>query len=231
MKSLIRLVSLVSLVSVVLGSFFLVTVGLFKVRARESTHKIESLEKAIFAQHSWNGRHKTRIRIKSRMIAVLSNFGGSMHHDPAQMAELILSNCERNDLDPFIILGMIKAESDFNSRAVSSEGAMGLMQIKPATASLLEPYADFGPTYSQRLISENDLNITLGTMYLAKLVRRFGNLDMALEAYNKGPDGMLTLLSTGADDEMGYSGRVKANSLKYKNWGVAQKNVKRGVSS
>lgn len=220
------------MVTIVLGFFYIATVNYLKSQARESTNKIQSLEKAISAQHSWNEKNKTRIRVKSRMIAVLSNFGDSMHHDPVQMAELILSKCEQRNLDPFLILGMIKAESDFNSRAVSSEGAMGLMQIKPETACLLEPNGGFSSENSERLLLDNDLNISLGTKYLAKLIRRFGgDIDTALEAYNMGPDGMLTLLSAGVDEEGKYSLKVKNNWRKYKNGSVAPKKVKRGLSS
>ncbi len=222
---------LVTVVTIVLGFFYFVTVNHFRAQAREGSHKIQSLDKAIYAQRSWNKQNKTRIRVKSRMTAVLSDFGDSMHHDPAQMAELILNKCERTGLDPFLILAMIKAESDFNSRAVSSEGAMGLMQIKPETASLLVPYGDFGPENSERLLLDNDLNISLGTMYLAKLIHRFGDVDVALEAYNKGPDGMLTVLSAGVDEEGRYAGKVKNNYRKYKYGSVATKKVKRGLPS
>jgi hypothetical protein len=226
-----NLFKLVSVVTVALGFLYFVAVGQFEAQAGESASKIHSLDKAVHAQRSWNKQHEERIRVKSRMTAVLSNFGDSMHHDPAQMAELILSKCERAGLDPFLILAMIKAESDFNSRAVSSEGAMGLMQIKPETASLLVPYGDFGPENSDRLLLDNDLNISLGTMYLAKLIHRFGDVDVALEAYNKGPDGMLTLLSAGVDEEGRYAGKVKNNYRKYKYGSLAKKRVKRGLSS
>lgn len=235
MRNLIKLVSVVTVATVatvVIGFLYFAAVRQFEARKVESARKIQSLENAVLAQHKWNEQHEERIRVKSRMTAVLSNFGDSMHQDPALMAELIISKCEQTRLDPFIVLGMIKAESDFNSRAVSSEGAMGLMQIQPATASILDPDADFGPENSQRLLLDNDLNISLGTRYLAKLMRRFGgDLQMALEAYNKGPDGMLTLLSAGVDEEGRYSVKVINNSRKYKKGMVPPKKVKRGLSS
>lgn len=208
---------LASIATIIFGLFYLMTTEYFKAQAREHADNNQKLDKAIFAQREWNERNVKRIKIKSRMIAILSNFGDSMHHDPSQMAEMILTKCEQRRLDPFLVLGMIKAESDFNSWAVSNQGAMGLMQIKPETASHLVPYGDFSAEKSGRLLSDNELNISLGTLYLAKLIHRFGNLELALEAYNKGPEGMLRDLSDGSyEDEPTYAGKVIHHYHKYK---------------
>jgi Rod binding domain-containing protein len=80
-------------------------------------------------------------------------------------------------LDAALIYAVIKAESDGNPRAVSPRGAKGLMQLVDATARDLRVKNVFDPRE----------NILAGSRYLASLVRRFGDLRLALAAYNAGP--------------------------------------------
>ena len=98
----------------------------------------------------------------------------------------ILSSSREFDLDPYLVCGVIFTESGFNARAKSSVGALGLMQLMPATgleeAELLEIE---GVTEQQ--LTETPLNIRLGCSYLKKLLDEFGNENVALAAYNAGP--------------------------------------------
>ena len=85
---------------------------------------------------------------------------------------------EAQSLDPKLVRAMIQVESGYNQRARSQKGAMGLMQLMPATASLYRvenPY-------------DADDNVRGGTRYLRYLVDKFaGRLDLAVAAYNAGP--------------------------------------------
>jgi len=77
-----------------------------------------------------------------------------------------------------LLKALIKAESDFDPRAVSRAGAMGLMQIMPENIRRLEIKDPFDPKD----------NIMGGTRYLKQLINRFnGKLPLALAAYNAGP--------------------------------------------
>jgi hypothetical protein len=84
----------------------------------------------------------------------------------------------RYRLDPDLVSSVIKAESDFNVRAVSRKGAQGLMQLMPGTASQLGVQNAFDP----------QANVEGGTKYLRELMEKY-NFDMvrALAAYNAGP--------------------------------------------
>lgn len=91
---------------------------------------------------------------------------------------VIDSTARRFNVDPHLVRAVIKTESNFDPRAVSQKGAMGLMQLMPETARDMEIQNPFDPME----------NIFAGTRYLRKLFDQFdGDLGLALAAYNAGP--------------------------------------------
>jgi len=86
-----------------------------------------------------------------------------------------------------LVLAMTRQESAFNNAAVSSAGAMGLMQLMPATANKVAQLLHL-PFSRQRLTSDVAYNVTLGRAYLDSLVDNFsGSYVLAVAAYNAGP--------------------------------------------
>lgn len=84
--------------------------------------------------------------------------------------------------DPLLIISVMYVESNFREDAVSPKGAIGLMQIMPATADWI----------SKKYKIDGDMNnpednITYGIMYLEYLFEKFGEMDKTLMAYNVGP--------------------------------------------
>lgn len=94
---------------------------------------------------------------------------------------LIEEYANRNGLSPDLLRAVIQVESGFNPYAVSVKGAMGLMQLMPATATELGVSNPFHP----------EQNIRGGSVYLKRLLDKFDNdLTLALAAYNAGPSAV-----------------------------------------
>ncbi len=105
-----------------------------------------------------------------------------MHIRPAvqQWTPVVAPIAARYNLDTEFILRVIEAESGGDPRAVSPKGAIGLMQLMPETARALGVQDPYDPVQ----------NIEGGVRYLSHLIHRFGDLRLALAAYNAGPSNV-----------------------------------------
>ena len=113
-----------------------------------------------------------------------------------RVAIAIVREAEANGVDPLLVVAVIRTESAFNAYAVSGVGAMGLMQMMPTTGSLLATQRGTAIRHRQTLF-DAELNIELGTAYLAALLREFGTVEAALLAYNGGPSYARRVLRNG----------------------------------
>jgi len=95
-----------------------------------------------------------------------------------RLDQIVREAAERHDLDPALVRAVISTESNWNPYAVSPKGAMGLMQLVPATAERFGVGNPYDPAQ----------NVEGGTAYLKELLDRYhGNLRESLAAYNAGP--------------------------------------------
>ena len=94
-----------------------------------------------------------------------------------KISPLIQNLSQKNDMDPFLIEAIVKAESDYDAMAISKTGAQGLMQIMPATGLDLGLQNPFDPSE----------NLDAGIRHFKRLFTKYAsNLDLALAAYNAG---------------------------------------------
>ncbi|MFA5802862.1 MAG: lytic transglycosylase domain-containing protein [Thermoleophilia bacterium] len=114
---------------------------------------------------------------------------------PLDHAEIITKNASRYQLDPALVAAVIYEESSFNDQSVSKEGAIGLMQLLPSTATWIstkDGNADFNP----KNLEDPAVNISYGCWYLRYLLDRYENEELALAAYNGGTENVDSWVKT-----------------------------------
>jgi soluble lytic murein transglycosylase-like protein len=104
---------------------------------------------------------------------------------PVLVRETLIESSKENGLDPVLVASLIRQESNFNPRATSPVGARGLMQLMPPVGRSIARSKGI-PNYSDSLLWDPAVNIRLGTVHLAGLLRRTSNLERVLAAYNAG---------------------------------------------
>ncbi len=113
------------------------------------------------------------------------------HPNIAKFEPIIRAAALRHGLDPQLVKAVIAVESGFEPTAVSDKGAVGLMQVLPATGERYGLRSDARRTVAAKL-TDPVLNIEIGTRYLSDLRRLFtGRPQLALAAYNAGEQAVV----------------------------------------
>ena len=167
------------------------------------------LAAAIFAQPS-AAKEIDCVRhgagVTCRAVGAASPAAPNLQPTP-EIVQLVARAVHGSETDPRLVLAVIAAESAFDKMAVSPKNAMGLMQLMPETQR----------RYGVRNPFDAAENIRAGTSYLTFLMRKFGNLKLALAAYNAGEGPILAYGSVPPYDETtGYVDRVLRLYEKYK---------------
>lgn len=123
-------------------------------------------------------------------------------------ADYVKAASEEFEVDEAIIYAVIYCESDFDADATSSVGAMGLMQMMPATFEEMQGYLN--EEYDTEALYEPEVSIRYGTYYLSRLYRYFDDWEIVFAAYNAGP----TRVSSWLSDER-YSKDGKLTDIPY----------------
>ena len=101
-----------------------------------------------------------------------------------KLALIIYNESKNMNFDPILVSSVIKNESTFNSKALSSTGARGLMQLLPSTAKYMTGMLNI--PYDKELLWDEAYNIHIGITYLLYLKKRNKSMDNALKCYYAG---------------------------------------------
>jgi len=118
----------------------------------------------------------------------------------ASVADLVLQTAQQQGVDPRLALEVAVQESNLNPAAVSRAGAIGVMQLMPATAAALgvNPY-------------DVTQNIQGGIRYLKQQLIRFGDIAEALAAYNWGPERVAGAVAQWGSDWLSHAASETRN--------------------
>ena len=115
------------------------------------------------------------------------------HRFPVLYQPLVIEAARDNSLDPSLVYGVIRRESAFIADIKSGAGAVGLMQLMPATAKFVGKLR--GNSSWRGDLTQPDTNIAFGSTYLRHVLDRYDNhLALALASYNAGPSRVKTWL-------------------------------------
>ena len=122
---------------------------------------------------------------------------------PRHYSEYVMKYSDKYAVPSELVFAVIKAESKFDSDAVSHVGAVGLMQILPSTCKSIAQY-HFGEDSSLVNLYDPETNIRYGVYYLQYLFSMFGSWEKAIIAYNWGPGNLSNFLNSNDYTEGNY---------------------------
>ncbi|HEX9306078.1 MAG TPA: lytic transglycosylase domain-containing protein [Anaeromyxobacter sp.] len=141
--------------------------------------------------------------------------------DRRRVARTLVVEAEAARIDPLLVLALIEIESAYDPEALSFRGARGLMQLREPT--LRREVERAGLEWDDA--GDPAVNVQAGIRYLRRLLDAFGREEVALMAYNAGPNRILGYVRDGEIPERfrGYPRKVKAEVRRLRqSWGAAR---------
>lgn len=122
---------------------------------------------------------------------------------PADLAGDIFDVSQAEGIEPELAFRLVKLESDFNERATSPVGAVGLTQLMMNTA------VDYQKGVTKAKLYDRETNLRIGFRHLRGLLKRYdGNVNLALLVYNRGEGAVRSSRAAGRDPSNGYEHRI-----------------------
>lgn len=117
---------------------------------------------------------------------------------PLEYEHIVRGHAENYELDAALLAAVIYSESKFDTAAKSSSGAIGLMQLLPDTAEGIALNTG-GTEFVVDDLYDPEINVRYGSFYLRRLLNKYGDLELALAAYNAGQANVDDWISTGGE--------------------------------
>lgn len=171
------------------GSAALLTLALFLVTSFVPSHVAigDTASGVATCTHIYDykyGGDEGSVEIISRVISSLKP--KLSLDDSYSYARYLFDTARDLNLDPLLLVSIMRVESDFRSDAVSSAGAVGLLQVLPSTGAYIAQQE--GITWDKKTLYRSQRNIHIGAAYFKGLLEMYdGSGHLALTAYNMGP--------------------------------------------
>ncbi len=144
-----------------------------------------------------------------KMDAIMGRFKtGLKSIENRHLIDFIHQESRRYGFDPELILAVIHIESSFYNWSVSKKGALGMMQLIPATGRAMAKRTSVSWKGEKESLFDPYVNIRLGIRYLYSLTQQFPNLHTALTAYNYGPTRVRQMIRRGKKLPTRYANRI-----------------------
>ena len=176
----------------------LIELGLSKEALSELIHiseNVDSIEDISYLcskfQELGNYRYSVRLATRAPYTEEMRSYLYPRVH-----LDIIERLSAQYDIDPLLVLSIIREESRFDPGARSAAGALGLMQLMPTTAHRFESTAKVRLKNSHDMLEVKN-NIRIGVCYLSHLIKEFGSYTYAIAAYNAGEDTVREWLKKG----------------------------------
>jgi soluble lytic murein transglycosylase-like protein len=124
--------------------------------------------------------------------------------EQSDLAAVIVRESTRQGVPVDLVIAVMHVESRFHAFARSDKGALGLMQVMPATGAEIAAGAGVD-WHGPRTLFDPEQNVRLGVAYLAWLERQFGDVHAVLTAYNAGPGTVAGRLRRGESTDGRYA--------------------------
>ena len=144
------------------------------------------------------------------IIAIIGNAISFSHKFPLRFREEIVKYSNEYELDPAFVASIINTESSFKEDVVSSQGAIGLMQLMPSTAKYISNLMGENE-FNTEMLFDPKININYGCYYLKYLSSKFEDKKVVLSAYNAGEGNVKKWLN---DDKFSDDG-VSLKTMPY----------------
>ena len=171
--------------------------------------EVEAVSAGVEAVDSAPTRETLRSEADGIARALSDRNPGLLPAEAAHLARVIVSEAHRVGLAPKFVLAVIAVESSGRRDAVSEAGALGLMQIMPATGEFIAGRIDV-PWRGRESLFDPVINVRLGVHYLEGLIERYANVRTALAAYNAGPGNVSRRIRSGRPIPRDYADKVLA---------------------
>ncbi len=228
---MIKFINRANLLSILVSALGLLAFASWHCSPNESRPALDGLtfEPTTFLEEWWKGGQGKGFRywgdapqagsLESiairRLIADRADLEFWSEREITELSRYILAKSQEFQMSPFFVLSLIEVESGYRSAVISNRGAVGLLQLLPATAE--EVAVNSGMIWrGSAILVDPKTNIDLGLRYMTILKRQFGEDKHTLTAYNMGPYALQKKLNMGEKVSYAYFERVMQAFSSYK---------------